>query len=132
MQFSLFLATGRSSFPASFAKDEWYLEEPSKHVEAAITRGEIGVPSSGSRFAITREISEPATYLRRTALTTSTRVHLAVWAKLDAVNRTVVSLQNFAFLSVDPMNADPLVSQVSRDKPVLVDRMNRGRRRGVG
>lgn len=47
------------------------------------------------------------------------------------MNRPVMTFQNLPLLSIDPVNTNPLISQISRDKAVLEDRVYRGRRWGI-
>lgn len=58
------------------------------------------------------------------SLTTPTRVHLTIWAKLDAMNWTMVSFEYFSFLSIDAMNPDPLICRAASDKSILENRVD--------
>lgn len=59
--------------------------------------------------------------------TTTACIHFAVWAELDTVHRTMVTFQNLPFFTVHAMHSNPFIPQVSRDKTVLQDWMDRGR-----
>ena len=92
----------------------------------------MDIPSSEIGFAIKPEISETNTSSQEQgALTTATCIHLSIWAELDAMNRPVMTFQNLPLLSIDPMNTNPLIPQVSCDEAVLEDRVYRGRRWGI-
>lgn len=55
----------------------------------------------------------------RIALTASARVQFTVGTKLDTVDRAVMTLQDFALLTVDRVHADPLVCQTAGDETIL-------------
>jgi hypothetical protein len=46
----------------------------------------------------------------RRRLTTTTGVHLSVWAELDTMDGTMVSLQDFSLLASHSMDPDPFVT----------------------
>lgn len=52
-------------------------------------------------------------------LTASARIQFTVWAKLDAVDRAMMALQNLMLLTIDRVHADPFVCQTAGNEAVL-------------
>ena len=64
-------------------------------------------------------------------LTTSTRKHLSVRTKLDAVDRSVVSFQDLSFFPIHSVYTHPLIRCIPGYKSILENRVYRSRRRRV-
>lgn len=60
--------------------------------------------------------------------TTTTCVYFAIRAELDAMHRTVMTLENFPFFTIHPMDPNPFISEISRNKAILQDGMDGSRR----
>lgn len=63
--------------------------------------------------------------------TTAACIHFTIRTEFHAVHWAMVSLQNFSFLTIHCMDSHPLISRITCDKPILENRMNGSRRRGV-
>ena len=60
-------------------------------------------------------------------LTAAAREHLSVWAKLDAVYRAMVALQDIPLRAIETMYPDPLVGRAAGDEPILQGRVDGSR-----
>ena len=56
---------------------------------------------------------------QREMLTASARIQFTIWAKLDAVDRAVMALQNLALLTIDRVHADPFVGETTGNETIL-------------
>ena len=64
-------------------------------------------------------------------LTTATRIHLSIRTEFHAVNRTVVALQNVPLFSLYTMDPNPFVTCATCHKTILMNRVDRSRRRSI-